>query len=77
MKRIIEDKEKVIKLDRFWENQSGIYDPTATTVIRNEAKRNKQVHDTIQEIKNILEDRELILVERIIIKDKVSGKIHR
>lgn len=77
MKRIIEDKEKVIKLDRYWENQSGIYDPTATEVIDNESKRNKQIHDTIGEIKNILQDRDLILVERIKLKDKTTNKVYR
>ena len=43
-------------MNRYWENQSGIYDPTATEVIENESKRNKEIHDTISQIKNILID---------------------
>lgn len=62
---------------RYWENQSGVYDPTATEVIRNESRRNKEVHDTIKEVKNILADADLILVERMIIKDKLNDKIWR
>lgn len=64
-------------MDRYWENQSGVYDPIAKQVIDNEYKRNKQVHDTIREIKNILRDRDLKLAERMIIEDKLSKKIYR
>ena len=39
------------QMDRYWENQSGVYDPTATEVIKNESKRNKEIHDTINQIK--------------------------
>ena len=53
----------------FRENKSGCYDPTAKEVIDNESKRNKEIHDTIQEIKNIIRDTDLILIERIQIKD--------
>lgn len=62
---------------RYWINGSGVYDPTATEVIRNENKRSKQVHDTIGEIKSILKDRDLILIERIKLKDKINSKIYR
>lgn len=64
-------------MSRYWENQSGYYDPVAKEAIDNESKRNKEVHDTINEIKNILGDRELVLVERIVIKDKKTKKIWR
>ena len=64
-------------MTRYWENQSGCYDPVAKEVIYNESKRNKQIHDTIREIKNILKDRDLKLVERIVIKDKLNNKIYR
>ena len=64
-------------MHRYWENQSGCYDPTATEVIENEGKRNKEIHDTIQEIKNIIEETDLILIERIKIKDKRTNKIYR
>lgn len=62
---------------RYWENQSGWYDPTAKEAIDNESKRNKEIHDTIQEIKNIIKDRDLILIERIKLKDKRTNKIYR
>ena len=65
------------KMDRYWENQSGIYDPTATEVIKNESKRNKEIYDTINQIKNILKEKDLILIERIVIKDKRTKKIYR
>lgn len=64
-------------MNRYWENQSGCYDPVAKEAIDNECKRNKQIHDTIKEIKNILEDKNLILIERIIVKDKLTKKIYR
>ena len=64
-------------MTRYWENQSGVYDPTATEVIENESKRNKEVHDTINQVKNILKDKDLVLVERIIIKDKLTNKVWR
>lgn len=64
-------------MDRYWENGSGIYDPVAKEAIDNETGRNKEIHDTINQIKNILEDRDLTLVERMIIKDKITKKIYR
>jgi len=64
-------------MNRYWENGSGYYDPTAKEAIDNECKRNKQIHDTIREIKNILKDRDLKLAERIIIEDVESGKVYK
>jgi len=64
-------------MDRYWENQSGYYDPVVKEVIDNESKRNKEIHDTINEIKNILKDKDLILVERMVIKDKRTKKVYR
>lgn len=65
-------------MNKYWENGSGYYDSTAKKAIDNESKsRNKLVHDSILEIKNILRDRDLILVERIVIKDKKTKKIWR
>lgn len=69
-------------MGRYWENESGYYDPTLARVIENEngrekSARNKQVHDTIQEIKNILENRDLELLERIQVKDKINKKVYR
>lgn len=65
-------------MNRYWENQSGIYDPTATKVIEKENKaRNKEVHDTISQIKNILKDKDLVLIKRMVIKDKQTKKVYK
>ncbi|MDR7870324.1 MAG: hypothetical protein RIN55_05660 [Tissierellaceae bacterium] len=64
-------------MTRYWENQSGVYDPTAKEVIDNEFKRSKEIHDTINQVKNILKDKNLVLVERIIIQDKLTKRIWR
>lgn len=64
-------------MDRYWENQSGYYDPVVKEVIDNESKRNKEIHDTINEIKNILKDNDLVLIERMVIKDKRTKKIYK
>lgn len=64
-------------MNRYWENQSGYYDPVVKEVIDNESKRNKEVHDTIQEIKNILKDRDLKLVKRIELQDKTNGRVYK
>lgn len=64
-------------MDRYWKNASGYNDPTLAKVIEKENSiekaykkaRKKQVHDTIQEIKNILKDRDLELIGRIELKD--------
>lgn len=72
-------------MDKYWENGSGYYDPTATKVIESESAkektatkaRNKQVHDTIQEIKNILKDKDLEIVGRIALKDRKTNKKYK
>jgi len=74
-------------MERYWENGSGYYDPTATKAIEREnaaakkkkkqKSRNKLVHDTILEIKNILESRDLELVGRIVILDKQTNKKYK
>ncbi len=66
-------------MERYWENGSGYYDPTLAKAISNEntkesKARNKEIHDTIREIKNLLSDKDLELAERIIIKDKITNK---
>ena len=63
--------------DRYWENGSGYYDPVAKEAIDNESKRNKEIHDTINQVKTLLKDKDLILVERIKLKDKRTKKIYR
>lgn len=64
-------------MSRYWENKSGYYDPVAKQVIDKESARNKEIRDTISEVKYILRDRDLILLERIILKDKRTEKIYR
>lgn len=72
-------------MDKYWKNSSGCYDPTLATVIEkenfiektNRKARNKQVHDTIQEIKNILKERDLELIGRIQLKDKKTNKKYK
>ena len=64
-------------MNRYWENQSGYYDPVVKEVIDNESKRNKEVHDTINQVKNLLADKDLVLIERMVIKDKLTNKIWR
>lgn len=74
---------------RYWVNGSGYYDPVVATVIEKETRtekamckarehaREKQVHDTVMEIKNILKSRGMELGERVVIKDRETGKIHK
>lgn len=67
---------------KFWENKHGYYDPVLSEVIKNENKREREPRDklingVIKEIKQILNSKNLELVERIVIKDKVSKKIYR
>lgn len=72
-------------MDRYWKNASGYSDPTLAKVIEKENSiekayekaRKKQVHDTIQEIKNILKDRDLELIGRIELKDIRTNKKYK
>lgn len=64
-------------MNKYWENGSGCYDPVAKEVIENETKRNKEIHDTINQIKNMLKEKDLVLIERIVIKDKQTKKVYR
>ena len=68
-------------MERYWENGSGYYDPTAKQTIQTIQKenraRNKEVHDTIREIKNLLEERDLKLINRIQLKDIETGKLYK
>lgn len=63
--------------NRYWVNQSGCYDPVAAEVIKNETNRSKEIHSTIKEIKEMLEEKDLILIERIKLKDKLNNKTYR
>ena len=62
---------------RYWENQSGVYDPTAKQAIDNESNRSKEIHSTIKEIKEMLKENDLILIERIKLKDITNNKTYR
>lgn len=69
-------------MDRYWENGSGIYDPVAKEAIEkektiNQKMRNKEIHDTINQIKNILGSKNLKLLNRMELKDELSGKIYK
>lgn len=64
-------------MNKYWENGSGCYDPVVKEVIENETKRNKEIHDTINQIKNMLKEKDLVLIERIVIKDKQTKKVYR
>lgn len=69
-------------MEQYWKNDSGCYDPTLAKVIENENRRensarNKQIHDTIREVKNILKDRDLQLLNRIQVKDKINNKEYK
>jgi len=69
-------------MDRYWENGSGIYDPVAKEAIEREKgtntkMRNKEIHDTINQIKNILASKNLKLLNRMELKDELSGKIYK
>lgn len=69
----------------YWLNGEGYHDPTVANVIErenaienaSEKARNKQIHDTIREIKNILEKRDLALIRRIELKDKRTDKKYK
>lgn len=67
------ESEEMAK-EKYWKNGSGCYDPTAAESIENitkeEKARNKEVYDVIQQVKNILRDKDLVLLERIKVKDK-------
>ena len=64
--------------EKHWLNGSGYYDPTAAetieTITKEEKARSKEVHDTIQQIKNILKDKDLALLDRIKIRDTRTRK---
>ena len=64
--------------NKYWLNGSGCLDPTATECIKSitktEKAREKEIHDTINQIKNILKDKDLELIERIKIKDNKNKK---
>jgi hypothetical protein len=63
--------------NRYWENQSGYYDPTAKAAIDNDEKPDKLVRDSVYEIKLLLKSRNLELLNRMVIKDVKSGKVYK
>ena len=70
----IEDK-------KLKQNGSGCADPTAYEAIKSVTKhakgRNDEVHQAITLVKNLLKKFDLVVITRIEIKDKRTGKIYR
>lgn len=58
-------------------NGSHYPDPTAYHAIRRAENENSRVKDLIQELKEIIDDSGFELVERIVLRDKQSGRIYR
>ena len=76
------NKARKKPMDKYWKNGSGCYDPTAARAIEQMTKRerkarNKEVHDTIMEIKNILSSRGMETIGRLEIRDKITGKEYK
>lgn len=61
----------------YWRNGSGYADPTPAKVMRKEMDRNKEVRNTIKEIKSLCKSRNLKVLNRMIIKDEESGKVYK
>ena len=62
--------------NRYWENASGYYDPTAKKAIDNQYEPDRNVKDGIYEVKQLLKGRGLPMINRIAIKDTKTGKIY-
>lgn len=58
-------------------NGSHYPDPTAYNAIRRIEHNDNRVKDLIQELKEIIDDSGFELVERIVLRDKQSGRIYR
>lgn len=64
-------------MGKYWLNASGYYDPTAAETIQKEQARKKQIHNTIKKVKKLLEENDLELAQRILLKDKRTKKLLR
>ena len=62
-------------------NGSGYYDPTAyealKSILSKEKPRDKQVHQAVTIIKNLLKFWDMRLENRMHIRDKKTGKVYR
>lgn len=63
--------------NRYWENGSGYYDPTAKAALEKNSERDRLVRETIYEIKQILSSRNLRLLNRMIIKDEKTEEVYK
>lgn len=63
--------------NRYWENASGYYDPTAKKAIDNQYEPDRNVKDGIYEVKQLLKGRGLQMINRIAIKNTKTGKIYK
>ena len=62
-------------------NSEGYYDPTAyeglKPIIREEAHQQKRVSELVQVLKYIIDKAGFVMVNRVALKDKESGKEYR
>lgn len=63
--------------NRYWENGSGYYDPTAKQAIDNNEEPNRNVRDAVYEVKQLLRGRNLKLENRMVIKDLKTNRIYK
>jgi len=62
-------------------NSEGYYDPTfyyaTKDIIKEESKEAKKVHRLINELKDLAEDEGFTIENRIVLKDKKTGKVFK
>lgn len=64
-------------MTNHFRNGSGYADPTAAKVIDKELRRDRDRRVTIKKVKNLLNENDYELVERIKIRDKRTGKVYK
>lgn len=58
-------------------NASGYFDPTAYEAIKNADKDAKKLRVLLQAIKSICDLADFEIVERVVLRDKKTGKFYR
>lgn len=62
-------------------NSEGYYDPTAfygmKSMVSEESKEAKKVHRLVNQLKDLAEENGFVITNRIVLKDKKSGKEFR
>lgn len=62
-------------------NSEGYYDPTAyeglKSIIKEEAAQQKRVSELVQVLKYIIDKAGFVMLNRIVLKDKKTGKEYR